>query len=493
MRFKFKIKTLKMRLLAIIGLVLSHFILSAQIISFQKIDSFSVSQLENMVNGSGAPAGIIDLKYEVDFYQVLYLTPYRHKDSLVQASAGLAIPKNPTCETPIASYGHGTMAHKGAQASTQDGAQWEIGSIFASTGYVVVMPDYLGLGIPDPKVVIHPYQHAFSQGHTNLNAIRAAKEIMESEGLSYNNQLFLFGYSQGGFTTTATHRLIEEEYPNEFTVAAAAPMSGAYDMAGAQVELMASDSVYPTPGYLPYIILAYQDQYGTLYDSIRQVLKEPFDSLMPALFYPKEKSIGFINNQSTPVPKHMVQDTTVASFLADSNHILRVLLKDNEMLNWAPQAPVKLYYCTGDDQVSYVNSERAYDSWTSRGATDITKQDFGNFNHNDCAMLCFLGAKNYFDSIRSYCTSIDDQMRKGKWQVYPNPANDKIFVQWNGSVVPSGQIRIVDAIGKEWVQRDLNTGLRNLEFDIKDLAPGYYILNWKANGAEQNIQFIKTE
>lgn len=482
-----------MRFIAILSLTLIQFIASAQIISYQKIDSLSVAELQNMVSSSGAPQGIVQLEYEVDFYQVLYLTPYRHKDSLVQASAGLAIPKNPKCEVPIASYGHGTMAHKDAQASTQDGAQWEISSIFASTGYVVVMPDYLGLGIPDPKVVVHPYQHAFSQSYTSLNAIRAAKEILEAEGLTYSNELFLYGYSQGGFTTTATQRLIEEEYSNEFIVTAAAPMSGAYDMAGAQVELMSSDSVYPTPGYLPYIILAYQDQYGTLYDSLSQILKAPYDSLMPTLFYPKEKSIGFINRQSTPVPKHMIVDTTFASFQADSNHILRQLLKENEMLNWTPQAPVKLLYCSGDDQVSYINSLRAYDSWTSRGATEITKQDFGNFNHNGCAMWCFLSAKQFFDSKKSFCTGIDQLLKDGKWLAFPNPIQDKVMLQWSGAVLPTGEVRMIDAVGKEWIREDLGNGLSTLELNTKDLAPGFYILNWKSGDIEQNIQLVKTE
>lgn len=480
-----------MRILFIMPFLLSCYLLAAQIISYQKIDSLSVSDLDNLVNSAGAPQGIVQLEYEVDFYQVLYLTPYRHKDSLVQASAGLAIPKNPACEIPIASYGHGTMSEKGKQASTQSGAQWEIGAIFASTGYVVVMPDYLGLGIPDPKVKIHPYQHAFSQGNTNLNAIRAAKEIMEAEGLTYNDQLFLFGYSQGGYTTTATQRLIEEEYPNEFTVAAAAPMSGAYDMAGAQVDLMLSDSVYPTPGYLPYIVLAYQDQYGTLYDSIQEVMKSPYDSLMPALFYPKDKRIGFINNQCTPVPKHMAVDTTLVSFESDSNHILRVLLKENEMLNWTPQGPVKLLYCKGDDQVSYINSIRAYDTWTSRGATDVTKQDLGNLNHNDCALLAFLAAKNFFDSKKSYCTSVEERMKEGKWIAFPNPVNNQLFLQWNGSALPTGQIRVFDAVGKEWFQKDLGAGLNRLEISTQNLAPGYYILNWKTDNIEQNIKFVK--
>lgn len=466
--------------------------LSAQIVSYQKIDSFTISDLENILSNAGAPPGLIQIEYEVDYYQVIYLTPYRHPDSLVQASAGLAIPRNTDCAVPIASYAHGTTAKQLKGASTQAGGQWEIGTLFAATGYAVAMPDYLGLGISDPKVLIHPYQHAFSQGHTSLNMIRATEEILNEINVGFNEQLFLYGYSQGGFAVAATQRLIEEEYSNEYTVTAAAPMSGAYDMAGAQVDLMASDSVYPTPGYLPYILLAYQDQYGTLYDSVSQILKEPYDTLMPTLFYSKDKSIGYINSQSTPVPKHMVRDTTLNNFINNPNHPLRLLLEENEMLDWTPQGSVKLYYCTGDDQVSYVNSERAYDSWTANGAPDVTKQDFGNLNHNDCAQLCFISAKSFFDSMKQDCTtSIDEDISEDKFEIYPNPTQKFVLVNiYQDLKNEKGSIMILDALGKMFYEREVRDNNEQIYIDLYNYPPGFYIVSWTKGTKRMNKHLV---
>ncbi|MEX2589125.1 MAG: T9SS type A sorting domain-containing protein, partial [Chitinophagales bacterium] len=473
--------------------VLLSSILQAQIISYEKIDSFTISELEDILTDAGAPSGLIQMEYEVDYYRVIYLTPYRHPDSLVQASAGLAIPRNTDCPVPIASYAHGTTANQLKGASTKAGGQWEIGTIFASTGYAVAMPDYIGLGIADPKVVIHPYQHAFSQSNTSLNMIRATEEILNELEVGFNEQLFLYGYSQGGYAVAATQRLIEEEYPDEYTVTAAAPMSGAYDMAGAQVDLMASDSVYPTPGYLPYIILAYQDQYGTLYDSVSQILKPPYDSLMPALFYSKDYSIGYINNQSTPVPKHMVMDSTVTNFTNNPNHPLRVLLEENEMLNWTPQGSVKLYYCTGDDQVSYVNSERAYDSWTANGAPDVTKQDFGNLDHTACAQLCFISAKNFFDGKKTDCntTDVSEIPLSGKFELFPNPASELVIVKTEQDYTgESGKIMIFDALGKVHFEKEMSSEKEQMLIDISNLAPGYYVVSWVREASRTNKQLV---
>lgn len=482
------------RLFLLVSAILLFCTVSAQIISYQKIDSFTISELEDILIDAGVPNSFVQLEYEVDYYQVLYLTPYKHPDSLVQASAGLAVPRMPDCDIPISMYAHGTTAKRKNVASIQGGAQWEIGAIFASTGYAVALPDYLGLGLSDTNVLIHPYQHAFSQSNTCLNAIRAAEDIMNETNVGFNEQLFLFGYSQGGYATAATQRLIEEEYASEYTVTAAAPMSGAYDMAGAQVDLMVSDSIYPTPGYLPYIILAYQDQYGTLYDSIQQILKAPYDSLMPHYFYSGDKSIGFINGKCTPVPKHMVLDTTVVNFKNNVNHPLRALLRENEMLDWTPQGSVKIYYCRGDDQVSSINSERAYDSWRNNGGSDVTKQDFGNLNHNDCAQLCFLGAKGFFDGKKQDCTTnIEKATSDLNLKIYPNPAQETIWINWSSNSNEAMNISLIDAVGKIWKEQNVLSDKQTLELDISTLPSGFYIVNLSNGSALENVRLIKAE
>src|ERR1051326_8920384 len=101
-----------------------------------------------------------------------------------------------------------------------------VGLAFATSGYAVAMPDYLGLG---DSPGLHPYHHARSEATASVDMLRAARAFCAANGFQLNGRLFLAGYSQGGHATMALLRELETWHMNEFTVTACAPMAGAYD------------------------------------------------------------------------------------------------------------------------------------------------------------------------------------------------------------------------------------------------------------------------
>jgi hypothetical protein len=453
--------------------------------------SYTTSEIQDLLVDLGIPPIFLAPQYPVDIYRITYLTPYRHPDSLVQASGMVVLPRGSEeqipCGLPLAAYGHGTAAgHTDVPSFNLNDAQALVNIAFSSTGYLCIAPDYLGLGEYDERVLIHPYQHAFSQANTTINMIRATRHFMDSLSVVLNGQVYLHGYSQGGFTAVAALREIETNYPFEFNVVASAPMSGAYDMGGAQADLIGSDDPYPTPGYLPFIILAYQDQYeGILFNEFSDIFVAPYDTLLPPLFYAKNTSIGTLNELSTPVPKDMMQDSVISNFYSDPNHRFRRLLELNDMLDWAPQSPVRLLYCTGDDQVSYLNSENAYARWNELGAPSITKNDFGLFNHNDCALFCFLDAKDFFDAVEKCPLSGVESVRYADLHVYPNPVNTSALF-----TTPEWMIgetyEVTDVRG-----RVMTTGLVNGSstlVDFSSLAAGVYVLRV---GVGRGVRVVK--
>ena len=348
----------------------------------------------------------------------------------MQVSGAIAIPKSVACPLPLVGYGHGTQTKRSKVASQLDGGQWDINTIFASTGYVVAMTDYLGLGDSDPKIPIPPYSHAYSESNAMINILLAARLITDSINIELNGQIFLFGYSQGGAATVSTVKEIQLNYSSEFNITASAPMSGAYDFKDAQVDLISSMNPYPTPAYFPYIIFSYQSVYNNLFSNPSEFLKSPYDTLLPPLFYAGNTGLNALNNLCDPVPRNMVIDSVMNSFLSDSTHPMRLNLLDNDLIRgWYPESPMKLLYCKGDDQVTALNSENAYTAWTNAGAPSLEKADFGNFNHNNCAPFAFINAKNYFDSFKDDCaTGIDDLLEPDVFRVYPNPATNEVFI-----------------------------------------------------------------
>ena len=102
---------------------------------------------------------------------------------------------------PILSYQHGTTSLRYEVPSYQGGQEYKIGVIGAATSSSVVsMPDYLGLG---DHMGVLPYINARTESSASVDLLRACRELKDTVGYSLNDQLFLFGYSQGRHATMA--------------------------------------------------------------------------------------------------------------------------------------------------------------------------------------------------------------------------------------------------------------------------------------------------
>jgi len=369
--------------------------LSAQVLEVSLIESYEIEEIQQIVDNFGAPPGLLTLRYPVDLYKVRYLSVNPSNNQPVEASGALAVPRGLTCELPLSSYQHGTIAEKD-DVPSRNNQEANIGKVFSSTGYVVCMPDYIGLG---DSPGLHPYVHARSEADASLDLLRAARELQDSLNFALNAQLFIFGYSQGGHATMALHKLIQEEYPFEFQVTCSVPCSGPYDLSGVQAEVITSDNEYPTPGYLPYVVLAYQSVYGNLYNNLSEVFIPPYDTLLSQLF-DGTYSMGYINNQVPSIPNQILVEGQLDDFETNVDNPIRIALEDNDLWDWTPQAPVRIMYCDGDDQVNYQNAVVAYERFVENGAPDVQSFNFGPFNHGDCVLFCLIAGYNAFEAFK---------------------------------------------------------------------------------------------
>jgi len=88
--------------------------------------------------------------------------------------------------------------------------------------------------------------------------------------------------------------------------------------------------------------------------------------------------------------------------LNDPNHPFWRAAADNDLLDWAPRAPTRLYHCTGDVYVPYANAVLALQSYTNNGACCvelINPETSGPLNHYQCWVASLVGAKAWFDSL----------------------------------------------------------------------------------------------
>ena len=297
-------------------------------------------------------------------------------------------PDVPDQAFPIMSYQHGTVVEKSDVTSVI--GEWILPAILTGAGYVYVEPDFLGLGDSEG---MHPYQLAEPYGTAVVDMLRAVRyyAAFENEQFVVNDQLFLTGYSEGGYATMATHQIIERDYSNEFNIAVSFPLAGAYSMSGIMVDLMLEQQSYGQPFYFPYMLFAYLDSYPSI-GTVEQFL-------LPEYVFLEEMFDGYhssdeINASMPSIPITIMKLEEIQSFEEDENHPLRITLQENDLWDWTPQAPMYLFHGEGDELVPYENSQMAYDQFLANGAQDVhlesIPESYGG--HSDVAPWALFGA-----------------------------------------------------------------------------------------------------
>lgn len=358
--------------------------------SYTLIKTIQKAEIDAFRKEKKVPKTLIPVDYDVKIYEIIYNSTYAD-GSPVLASGLYFMPVGAQNEVPLVSYHHGTLIKKEREIGFWREQNFCIG--FATGGYAVARPDYHGLGKGERR---HLYCHAESEAQAVLDMLRAVKELNIINKDKVSNKLFLTGYSQGGHTTMAVHKSIQESYQEEFELVASAPMSGPYDLAGMQSGIIHKE--YSHPSYLPYLLYGYQEAYG-LFDNINDAFVAPYDTLLTEL-YSGEHTLKYINTLLPSIPKHILNSQLVNDFENNNNSSINKLLVENSVYDWAPQRPVMLCYCKKDEQVNYKNAKIAYKTMKNNGSNLIRKRNAAkNLGHVPCAYVSVMYVRLYFDSF----------------------------------------------------------------------------------------------
>ena len=364
-----------------------------QLLSSNLLQTYSTSALNMLFGEYGIP---ITAQYAVKHFKIVYETV----DPLggrTRASGGLFLPQIVGQTLPLLSYQHGTTTLTNEVASIANSGESIVGLVFASVGYASGLPDYLGMG---DSPGFHPYVHARSEATAGVDMLRATRRYCASNGIALNGQVFLAGYSQGGHATMALHRELERYHTNEFTMTASAPMAGPYDMSGVELNDLLSPRCPPNPYYYAYVLTAYQRVYSVA-PSWSGLLAAPYDTTVPPLF--NGNVDGSVIN--THLPPCNMSDLLCSAQLSaiqnDPNCALRQALRDNDVDQWKPVAPMRMYHCSADADVPYANSQAAYSNFLARGAAQVQLIDpQPSADHEECFFPSLSAAKTWFDSLK---------------------------------------------------------------------------------------------
>ncbi|MEL6559382.1 MAG: lipase family protein [Bacteroidota bacterium] len=338
-----------------------------KLISADLVSSTPASTLQLALNFANINLSPQTFQYDIDLYRINYKTNYQGEE--ITASGLIAIPKT-SDPLDVISVQHGTI---GADSEAPSNLPATDSFLFllqavASTGFVAIAPDFIGFG--SSSEIVHPYYVEQLTATAILDNITAGLEFSDQLELNVNQQLFLAGYSQGGYATMATHKYIEENNLTVFGLVASFPASGGYDLKGFQ-EIIFDLDTYHQPFYLAYISYAYQTAFE-FEQPLSLLFNEPFASEIPSLFDGSNTG-DQINDRLSDDLSVLLNPGFLNGIDSDADYqFMANALVDNSLLDWTPTIPMYMYHGDADITVPYQTSVSTYNRLLENGAsTDV--------------------------------------------------------------------------------------------------------------------------
>lgn len=332
-------------------------------IAVERLKTISAAEVRDALAALGAQAPPLQATYDVVAWRITYVT--LDAEGREQPVSGLmAVPVKPTqARSPVLSFQHGTLFYD-AQAPSNAVQPGERPIMLAAAGYFVVAADYLGYGAS--KGVPHPYLLSAPTAAAVLDLLVASRNWRLRNGVAGNGQLFLAGYSEGGYATMAAHRALASA-----TLEPGSPPS----IRQSSLAALRAELVSAVPGAGPTHLSA------TL-DALLEMIRDD-NPVLAALIDP-----GFLRHLGSrlraevrrafvrrllPGDADVAFDTRFIDAYLDDNRDL--IERQSNVHDWKPTVPVRLFHGRDDRTVPYASSSSTLAAMLARAAPDVSLAD----------------------------------------------------------------------------------------------------------------------
>jgi hypothetical protein len=262
---------------------------------------------------------------------------------------------------------------------------------FAGHGYLLVAPDYLGLGT---SMEPHPYYHAESTANAVVDLLRASRAVVAAAGFAWPDALFLAGFSQGGHATLAAQRAIEASPGEGLRVRASASVAGPFDLAGIGFPTALEGRSRFASLYIAWIANCYARIYGM---PLGSVIREPYANQLSELFDGAHGGNAIVA-ALPPNPRDLLTPEFLADYDAGRETWFLARLAQNSLLDWTPRAPIRLYLGEADLDVAPEEARSAATHFSARGG-DVRAITVGALDHEGSLLAAAPLLRAWFDEL----------------------------------------------------------------------------------------------
>ena len=296
--------------------------------------------------------------YDIKIYAVEYETT-DPKGNNVIASGAVYVPVNPG-DKPISlvSGQHGLTIKRSDVASVLP-LYGYLGLFGASIGYAVIQPDYLGLGSST-----FPYYPVYQKtnGKFLLDMVEGMQSFACENEINLNENLYLIGYSNGGYNSIAMHNELALN-PRTFDIDASVVIAGYFDLE------REDNFSYPErigrPSWAVYHPYVLNKTYEL--NIMDKIIQRPYVDRLDDLFN---------GDMAAPVIDRELTDITTKLFTSeylDNYNSLSIfdtyrdVITSNSLIDTKISGDLLLIHSKEDEVVPFQQSEKLYNSVLSKG------------------------------------------------------------------------------------------------------------------------------
>lgn len=366
-----------------------------------KLNRILNEELEQFLGGSTMPFSDVKGKYQtpansVTLYRLSYQSSIPEKNNEPAVTTGLiAIPATFATGTPMVSYQHGTVFGK-TDVPTFIEASMETKLMvaqFGGNGYIVIAPDYHGLGVSTLK---NTYLIQKSSEQACLDLYTAAQEFLTQRNIK-SEHFFTMGWSQGAYNTlTYLRRLEQAGITVSATATAATPSDVNYFISSSILNPRPEDPVW-SPACFSNLLFAYETYYGLeglTTKAIRpEYLKAAKDFYEHKIEFPEffTNTTATLNTFLTPA---FIQEMQLGS------NPLCGALHASEAYRWKSTTPLRSYYGEKDEAIPVDLASLAIKYQSNLGKKNAELFNAGsNADHRGTYAYALYHVKPWFDSF----------------------------------------------------------------------------------------------
>lgn len=421
-------------------------------------------------------------------YKITYYTK-NEKNNLVKATGLLMYPKTNYKLSTVVSD-HGTTDSRQNVPSNLKGvlyAGFVVELSYVLNGYILMAPDYVGMGSGDG---VHPYVHYPTEASATIDFVTAANKVLAQQNVKRYDEYFLTGYSQGAHAAMSTLKKLSISNPNNLNFKYAYMGDGPYDFSGVTLQKgVLEKDVYPFTSFIANVVNTCNKTGYQMYNSsISEVISSEY--LDRYNYHVIQDNGGLLWGPlvwRTLFTNNFVNDVT-----NNQNNKLRQCLKSNDVYDWYNKTPMTLGHSTVDLAIHPENTsktievQRGYYSWWDLNKYKLEAFYWGPLGHIGGIVPFILASNAKFNTLRSGGLLNEWAMLTSKQSQNSQSGISSIYKSQIKPDLQNMELLEITDFNKEKAERKAVSNN-----NLASLQDGVYLLKVSENNSEKLIPYIK--